>query len=371
MKKPSFKIGVITSHSSVPVFTQAYSKGWQLALERFLPGLPFAIEQLTIDDEGRPEKAASAAESLIGQGAVFLLGTVFSQCALKVKEVAGKAGALFIAEPLSSELPGDTTYQLRPNTQFQTALLAAEAAKTGAKRWAILAPDMTHANRAAEEFREALGAYQPTTAFIDLPRVPMGNFQAADMAERLRNSKADGLFNALYGRQLADFCAAMNTASPQKLTVVGMLTGQPEYLSMLNEYGPEGWIVTGYPGAENADPLHRDFIKRYQQATGEAVYMGALVGYIMAQTALEIAEAAMAENGLAAQRQAALAAIEVIKIPTPLGEIVFDPLTHTSTMGAWIGRTARIGRKTVMKEAKYIQPAFSRAFRQMAVGQGG
>src|SRR3546814_16049231 len=70
--------------------------------------------------------------------------------------------------------------------------------------------------------------------------------------------------------------------------MLGLLTGEPEYLDPLGEEAPEGWIVTGYPWDAIDTPEHNAFVKAYQAKYDDYPRLGSLVGY---NTILSIAAA--------------------------------------------------------------------------------
>ena len=47
--------------------------------------------------------------------------------------------------------------------------------------------------------------------------------------------------------------------------VVGLLSGEPEYLDPLKDEAPVGWIVTGYPWDKINTPEHKAFVDAYQK----------------------------------------------------------------------------------------------------------
>ena len=76
--------------------------------------------------------------------------------------------------------------------------------------------------------------------------------------QALMQSKPDGIYSALFSRDLTAFVreAKLRGLLTDDLTVVGLLTGEPEYLDPMGAEAPEGWIVTGYPWYDITDPEH-------------------------------------------------------------------------------------------------------------------
>src|SRR3546814_10520855 len=78
-------------------------------------------------------------------------------------------------------------------------------------------------------------------------------------SQALEALKPDGIYNVTFGGDLARFVREGNLRELFKdRTMLGLLTGEPEYLDPLGEEAPEGWIVTGYPWDAIDTPEHKD-----------------------------------------------------------------------------------------------------------------
>ncbi|CUH88885.1 hypothetical protein PH5382_02829 [Phaeobacter sp. CECT 5382] len=91
---------------------------------------------------------------------------------------------------------------------------------------------------------------------------------------------SDAIFNVTFGGDLAKF---VREGSIRYLfedrAVVSLLTGEPEYLTPLGAETPDGWIVTGYPGADIATETHERFASAYVAKFGEDPKTGSILGY--------------------------------------------------------------------------------------------
>src|SRR6516225_8200344 len=104
------RIGEISSYSALPQGTEAYKKGWQLALEQVnaagsvLGGRK--LEFLSRDDAGQPETATRAAQELVANEKVDLLtGTILSNIGVAVADFAGRNKIFFLAsQPLTDSI---------------------------------------------------------------------------------------------------------------------------------------------------------------------------------------------------------------------------------------------------------------------------
>jgi branched-chain amino acid transport system substrate-binding protein len=163
----TIKIGEINSYSGLPAFTEPYRKGWQLALEEINAAGGVngkKLEVISKDDGGKPADAVTAANELVSKdGVVMLAGTFFSNIGLAVSDFAKQKKVLFLAaEPLTDAITWSKgnryTFRLRPANYEQAAMLAEEAAKLPAKKWATIAPNYEYGQSAVAVFKKLLSA---------------------------------------------------------------------------------------------------------------------------------------------------------------------------------------------------------------------
>jgi branched-chain amino acid transport system substrate-binding protein len=357
------KIGDINSYTAIPAFTVPYRNGWQLAMDEInkaggvLGGR--RIEVISRDDQGRPDGAASAADQLIGpDGAVLLMGTLLTQTAQTVSEIARQRSRPFLAvQPLSDSLVWSRgnayTFRLRTSAAMQTAMLAEQAAKLPAKRWAILAPDFEQGQTLANDFKQHLKSRRPDITFTQELSSPLGKLDAASVVDALSQAKPDALFNVTFGGDLIRLVREGNAKGLfPKLPVVSPLTGEPDYLEVMADDVPAGWIVTGYPWYDIKTPEHRKFVEAYAAAYGEDPRLASLLGY----DAMKAVAAALDKAGSTDPAKLA-AAFEGLTVATPSGSITFRAADHQSTMGSWIGKTQLQDGAGIMTDWRYIDGA--------------
>jgi len=352
------KVGEINSYSAQPAFTLPYRNGWQM----YVDGLNAAggvlgrkLEVLSRDDAGKPADAVTFANELLTEDRVALLaGTYLSNVGLAVSDFAKQNKVLFVAgEPLSDALTwakgNRYTYRLRPSTYMQSAMLAEEAAKLPAKRWALLAPNYEYGQSAVAWFKKLLSARRPDVQFVGEQLPTLGNMDAGATVEALESYRPDAIFNVTFGPDLIKFVREGTTRELFKgRQVVSLITGEPEYLDPMKDEAPQGWIVTGYPWYAIDTPAHRKFVQEYQARYNDTPRMGSLVGYITFQTI-----AAALKKAGSTDTEALLSAMSGLTIETPIGPITYRPSDHQGTMGAFVGRTAMKDGKPVMVDWKY------------------
>lgn len=357
------RIGEINSYTGpLAAFTVPYRNGWELAVEQINAGggvLGRPLEVIARDDGGKPADAIKFAEELVRRENVDLLaGTFLSNIGLAVADFANRNKTLFIAsEPLSDALVWEKgnayTFRLRPSTYMQAAMLAEEAAKLPAKRWATIAPNYEYGQSAVKAFQDVLSSLRPDVEFVEAQWPALFKLDAGATVQALERAKPDAIFNVTFSIDLAKFVREGQLRGLFKdREVASLLTGEPEYLDPLKGETPEGWIVTGYPWQAIDTVEHAVFLKDYQDRFGDYPRAGSIVGY---NTILTIA--AMLRKAGSTDTEAMVAAMKDLDVDTPFGRITFRALDHQSTMGAYVGRTALRDGRGVMVDFRYADGA--------------
>jgi branched-chain amino acid transport system substrate-binding protein len=305
-RSDAIKIGEINSYSGLPAFTEPYRKGWQLALEEInaeggVDGKKLVV--ISKDDGGKPAEAVTAANELVSDDGVALLaGTFFSNVGLAVSDFAAQKKVMFLAaEPLTDAITWSKgnryTFRLRPSNSMQASMLADEAAKLPAKRWATIAPNYEYGQSAVAAFKKLLSEKRPDIQWVGEQWPPQGKIDAGPVLEAIDAT---------------------------------------------------GWIVTGYPWSDVKIPEHAAFLKAYQDKYHDYPRLGSIVGYSMMK-----AIAAILAKAQSTETDKLIAAAEGIEVETPFGQVTFRAIDHQSTMGAFVGKTALKDGAGVMVDTVY------------------
>ena len=352
------RIGEINSYSAIPQFTQPYKQGWQLAVEEINASgglLGRKVEVIARDDAGKPEDALRHAIELTSQEKVDVLaGGFLSNVGLALADHALRTKRLFIAsEPLTDAIVWDKgnryTFRLRASTYMQAAMLVEEAAKLPAKRWATLAPNYEYGQSAVASFKELLKAKRPDVEFVGEQWPALGKIDAGSSLSALMQSKPDAIFNVTFGADLAKLVREGNQRSIfPRVPVVSMLSGEPEYLEVLKDETPKGWIVTGYPWDQIDSKEHASFAANYYKKFKENPKLGSVVGYATMQAIFAgIKKAGTTDN------EKLIVAMRGLKFSTPFGPAEFRAIDQQSTMGAYLGKLDVRGNQGTMTQWRY------------------
>jgi branched-chain amino acid transport system substrate-binding protein len=353
------RIGDIESYSALPVGTRGYRQGWQLALEQInaaggVNGRP--MEFVTRDDAGKPDVGVTQANELVNSEHVDLLaGTILSNVGVAVADFAKQHKMYFMAtqsltDSLVAEKGNHYTFRLRASTFTQAAILAKEAAKLPAKRWATVAPNYEFGQSTVASFEAELKRLRPDVEFVSEQWPPLGKIDAGATVQATLAAKPDAIFNVTFGTDLVKFVREGNTRGAfTNRPVVSILTGEPEYLAPLKEETPTGWLVTGYPEADIKTPAHLAFANAYRTKFKEEPNVGAVMGY---STALILRDALKAAGGTDTEKL--VAATEHLTVETPIAPVTFRAIDHQSTLGVYIGHLGVRDGQGYMTDWTYV-----------------
>ena len=358
----AIKIGELNSYKVFPAFLEPYKKGMELALEEINASggvLGRKLELVTRDDGGNPADAVRVAEELVAREKVaVLMGTFASHVGLAVANFANQRKVLFVAsEPLTDKIVWESgnryTFRLRPSTYMQTAMLIPEAAKLKKRRWAIVYPNYEYGQSATASFKKLLTAAQPDVEFVAEQAPALGKIDAGAVVQALADARPDAIFSSLFAADLQKFVREGNLRGLFKSTpVFNLIAGEPEYLDTLKDETPGGWWVTGYPWAEINTPEHRKFREAYQKRWNDYPRQGSVVGY----TAVYTVANALKRAG-SVDTEKLVEAMKGLEMQTPFGPIVWRPLDHQSTMGAYVGQLSSKAGKGIMVNWRFADGA--------------
>ena len=366
------RIGEINSYKRLPAFLDPYRNGWEMALDEInaaggvtMDGKKRKLMVIARDDAGKPGNAVKIAEELVSRENVALLaGGFLSNIGLALADFAKQKKVLYLAgEPLSDALVWESgnryTFRLRPSTYMQAAMLAEEAARTGKTKWAAVAPNYAYGKDGVGAYKKAFAATGAKVEWVEEQWPPVFKIDAGPVVRALEQAKPEAIYNVLFGPDLLKFAREGKLRGLFKgRIVVGLLTGEPEYLDPLKDEAPEGWIVTGYPWYAIDTPAHNKFRAAYEKRFKTYPRTGSIVGYN-----LMLSLAAVLEKAGSTDTEKLVDAMKGLKIAdSPSGPFEYRAIDHQSTMGAWVGRTAVRDGKPVMVDwayrdgAKYLPP---------------
>jgi branched-chain amino acid transport system substrate-binding protein len=336
------RIGELNSYTTFPAFTIPYRHGWQMGLDEINAAggvLDRPLEVMSKDDGGKPGDAVTVANELISRdGVVLLFGTLLSNVGLAVADVAAQRRVPFIAaEPLTDAIVWEKgnpyTFRLRPGTYVQAAMLAEEAAKLPAKRWATVAPNYEYGKAAVAAFKMLLEKQRSDIEWVGEQWPALNKIEAGATVQALAAMQPEAIFNVTFGTDLAKFVREGESRGVfEGRAVVSVLGGEPDWIDPLGGEAPHGWIVTGYPWYAIETPEHVAFRAAYMDRFKDYPRLGSVVGY----TAIKAVAQAIERAG-STDADAIVAGLRGLTLTSPLGPIEFRVIDQQSTMGTFVG----------------------------------
>jgi branched-chain amino acid transport system substrate-binding protein len=352
------KIGELNSYAKWAAFTVPYRQGWQLALDEINAKggvLGRKIEIISRDDGATTGDATRVAEELVTrEGVSFLFGSFLSNVGVAMADYANQKKILYIAaEPLTDAITmaqgNRYTFRVRPSNFMQVGMLVDKAKASGAKRWAIVAPNYEYGQSAAEVFKRLIKERVPGAEIVAEQYPALGKIEAGATVSAIAQAKPDGIFNVTFGPDLTQFVREGNSRGLfEGKTILSLLTGEPEWLLPLKDEIPEGWTVTGYPWDEIHDPKHKAFVDAYRTKYNDTPRLGSLLGYIVVNMIRDTIERAGS-----VETDALIKAFEDAKFDTVIGPVTMRGIDNQSTMGAWVGKLVLKGAHGGMTDWTY------------------
>jgi branched-chain amino acid transport system substrate-binding protein len=231
-------------------------------------------------------------------------------------------------------------------------MLAERAARLPYRKWAVIGPNYEYGRRAWETFWARLKELKPDVQVVGEHWPTLAKLEPGGYVTALLSQQPEALYISLFGSDWLAFAReGGNRGLFQKTFTVGILLGEPEYLDPLKLEAPEGMLVTGYPWYGITLPAHKTFVDKFTSRTGRHPVAGALVGYVTFQSIFAAIRTAQTTH-----TEGLVAALEALKVETPIGSITYRPFDHQSTMGAWVGTTKRDAARgvAVMTQWEYV-----------------
>ena len=214
----------------------------------------------------------------------------------------------------------------------------------GAKKAASISTRAT-----IQRFKELLKAKRPDVEFVGEQWPALGKLDAGTTLQATMQTKPDAIFNVTFGADLAKLVREGNQRGIfPKTPVVSLLSGEPEYLDVLKDETPRGWIVTGYPWDQIDSREHASFAANYYRRFNEYPKVGSVVGYATMQAIF-----AAIKKANSTDNEKLVVALRGLKFSTPFGPAEFRAIDHQSTMGAYVGKLDLRGNKGTMVQWRY------------------
>jgi branched-chain amino acid transport system substrate-binding protein len=278
------------------------------------------VRLVVADDACEGPQAVAAAEKLVGDGVVFVVGHECSGASIPASEVYFKAGIVQISpgstNPMLTELGRRNVFRVCGRDDLQGVLAGDYLADHFAgSKIAIVHDGATYGKRLAEETKKELNKRGVAEALFQ--SITPGQSDYSRLIEKLR---AAGVSVLYYGGYAAEAGLIVRTAHDTGLAlrlVSGDGLSTKEFMLVAGSAG-EGTVFTFFPDPRRS-PAAAELIERFRRGgfepEGKTLYTYAAV-QVWSQAA---------EKAGATATDKVIAALHGNKFATVLGPISFDP----------------------------------------------
>ncbi len=315
------------------------------------------LEVVYADDGLDKAQAQRVTAALIEDDKVDLVaGTFTSDIGLAVAEVADRLKRVFVAtEPRTDAMTREEgsryVFRIRTSQAMMIAMLASRAARLPHKRWTVIAPSYAGGKRIGRMAREAFAKLRPDVVFAPDVHFDLGSLDAATV-DALVATEPEVIFSIVYGSDLLPFVRLGRERGLFERTTLISPLGDPEYLTTTGAETPEGWLVLGYPGEQDARPSHLQFMRDFRRRFAAEPDAAALIGYM----GFQAIAAGLARAGTT-DTEALVAAFRGLEYDSPIGRIRIRRGDHQATVGNWIGTTAIRNGQAVVADPVFLDGA--------------
>ncbi|NND64804.1 MAG: ABC transporter substrate-binding protein [Gammaproteobacteria bacterium] len=350
------------AYTGAPEWGKKYDQGMNLAVAEInaaggVLGRPLEfIRRDTQLDAGHTIREVE--ELALRENVEIFTGTLAGNVASAVSEYADKNNKLFLATIICSdnlvwENGNAMTFKLHPPCSNLGRMLAEEAAKLPAQRWAFVGFYSAYNNEVLAGFNERLKELGKHIEWVDEQWTTIFKLDAGSVINSIRQSKPDAVLNLLVTQDQQAFIRYGNTVGffDEVDVVMSPNFGLPE------EYGPVpigdvpvGWVSGVYPYREINIPEHQAFVERFLEKYRDQPYYTSLLAYINVYAIAAAIKNAGSDNAIDVAK-----AMRGMTFDSPVGEVKFRNIDQQADLGFWIGKVDKTGDKVVILDWSYKQ----------------
>lgn len=357
--KDPIRIGEINSYNALPLYTENYRKGWQLAVEEVNAAGGINGRKIVVidrDDLGNPGDAMRVAQELLLNEKINLLsGCTFGNVCNALGDFAAK-NKIFTMRWF-----GNPDREDRRESDYAFGLISSFGAWTRApaaytlekhpdlRRWASLSPNYAGGHQVVKVFSDYVAMHSPKAKWLDTFWYPIGKLDAAVTIGAIQPQKVDAVYSVTFGSDAARMIRASKQRQFDKNKIIVVPeAGMPEFMKTIGSEMPEGWIMTGYPPEQINTPEHTAFVDKFEKRWGEKPGWMSLNGY----NAYQFIFSALRKTSTL-KSDDLVKAMEGITADTPLGKLKMRASDHLSTQGIWVGVSHLENNRPMLKDWKY------------------
>jgi branched-chain amino acid transport system substrate-binding protein len=352
------RIGEINSYTGpIAAFTQVYRRGFDLAVEQINANggvIGRKLEVVYRDDNFSPADAVRmAGELALNEKVDLLAGGYLSPIGFAIASYAQQNHILYVAtEPLANQLTWEKgsryVFRVQEPISHTTAVFVEKAATMKCTRWAGVGPISEAISDMDNDFKAGMAKKQADFVWAGELLQPLGKLNPGATFDFLQRGGVDCLLDSNVGPDLVSLLREGKARGYwDKVKVLALQSGLPEWLDTLGAEAPVGWFVSGYPWQTIDIPAHKKFVADFQAKYGDHPGFGAFIGYLSVQAIA----AGIAHAG----------SVDTEKMIQGFRGAEFDSIVgksrwrrdHQLDLGGWLGRIEVRDGKAMMVDAQY------------------
>jgi ABC-type branched-subunit amino acid transport system substrate-binding protein len=339
--------------------------GHQLAIEELNAKggiLGRKVESLERDDKLNPASASSTMKELITKDKVdIVLGGLASSVGLAMSEVSKQEKVVYVSTiPKTIQMTTDKlhkyVFRTASNTDIEGDTMALLAGRAKLKKICHLELDYAYGNDLETGIVKALPKRAPDAKIVLTLKPKLGATDFNPFIPQVMAAGCDGVLSGLWGPH---FVSWVKQASPlgffDKIKwISGGEIGSHEIAGELKGEYPDNVVANTYElWYHGNDPSHKEFqAKLAKKLNTQETPQWAVLGYIGVMYAAQAMEKAKST-----EPDKVAAALEGLKIETPVGPLTIDAKSHQSNIGQFWGPMVKKADRAyrMMEPAEYIQ----------------
>lgn len=216
---------------------------------------------MTADEGAGGAEAATAARTLISEGAEIIIGPLFAQSVSAVAPITRDHGVPLISFSTDRAVAGDGAYLLSFQPENQVRRIISYAAVHGHSAFAALIPNTAYGARVTGAFRDSVSA--GNGHIVDLENFIPEAGDIAGPSSKIAQSKPDAILIAQGGSLLRDIAPTLAASGAGSQQVQYLGTGLWDDPTIAREPGlAGGWFAAPDPNAG------REYETKYRAAYG-------------------------------------------------------------------------------------------------------
>lgn len=226
------------------------------------------VEIITADDEGTPQRGIAAAQELVEQGVVAVIGSSPSSVTAATQDVLSKAKVIQItnastAVPLS-EKGIETFFRICPRDDDQAEAAVEVITEKGYKSIAILHDNTLYSKGLADNTRTRLEARQIKLTFDDALPPNRGDYK--EILARIKKTNPDAVFFTGYYPEAAVLLSQKREMRWDVPFIGGDASNNPDLVNIAGKKAVKGFHFLSLPRPENLpSPEAKEFLAEFKR----------------------------------------------------------------------------------------------------------